>query len=262
MPTIDDALALARAGWRLLPLRGKIPITAHGVKDATADPEQVARWWARGARHNIGARVPGHLVVLDLDPRNGGTLDVLERANGGPLPETMTVYSGRGDGGQHRYYRHPGGTLSQRRLPDGIDVKTQTGYCVMPPSIHDATGKPYAWGTMLTPAPFPEGLLRLVRPPAPRPANHTSFRPRAGESDDDAYERLRERATHLAAHVAGAAEGNRNARLFWAVCTAHREGYPPDTFALLERAAVHSGLSEAEARATLASAHTTMRGNS
>lgn len=258
MPTIDEALALASAGWRLLPLRGKIPTTLHGVKDATADPELVARWWAGGATWNIGARVPGHLVVLDCDPRNGGTLAALAEANGAPLPDTLTVYSGRGDGGQHLYYRHPGGKLTQRNLPPGIDVKTDTGYCVLPPSLHPDTGRPYVWGEVTTPVPFPTGLLPLVRPPEPAPAPFPG-RARSGAPGADPG-RLARRAQHLAEHVAAAAEGERNGRLFWAACTAHREGYPPDTFELLERAAVHTGLSEAEARATIASAHRTMRG--
>jgi len=259
VPTIDDALALAAAGWQLLPLRGKIPATLHGVKDATADPAQIAQWWAGGARHNIGARVPGHLVVLDLDPRNGGTLDALAQANGGPLPDTLTVYSGRGDGGQHRYYRHPGGKLTQRNLPAGCDVKTNTGYCVLPPSLHPDTGRPYVWNEVLTPAPFPAGLLSLVRPPAPPAQVPPPFR---GARPGEYPGRLERRAGYLAEHVAAATEGQRNERLFWAVCTAHREGYPPDTFELLERAAVRAGLEESEARATVASAHRTMRGSS
>lgn len=253
MPTIDEALALARTGWRVLPLNGKIPRTAHGVKDATADPEQVAKWWAGGAQHNIGARVPGHLVVLDLDPRNGGTLAALEALNGGPLPDTLTAYSGRGDGGQHRYYRHPGGRLSQRLLPPGIDVKTETGYCVLPPSFHPATGKAYTWGSVTAAAALPPRLLELVRPPIPA-APPQRAAPPSGEAG---AKLLAIRASRLADHVASAGEGQRNGLLFWATCQAHREGYPPDTFDLLEAAAVHAGLSVHEARATIESAHRT-----
>lgn len=263
MPTIDEALVLARAGWRLLPLRGKIPVTKHGVNDATADPQQVAKWWANGARHNIGARVPGHLVVLDCDPRNGGTLDALEVANGAPLPETLTVHSGRGDGGRHLYYRHPGGRPTRRYLPAGIDVKTDTGYCVLPPSLHPDTQRPYTWGDVLTPAPLPPALLALVRPPAPQPA---APMPPRRVSGGDPQTRLLRRAQHLAAHVAAAGRGQRNDRLHWAACQAHRNASeagapcPPEVFELLAQAALHAGLTEHETRATLASAHRTMGG--
>lgn len=256
MPTIHDALLLARQGWRLLPLRGKIPVTRHGVKDASADPAQVAEWWANGANWNIGARVPGHLVVLDIDPRNGGSLEALAAANGGELSDTLAAWSGRGDGGQHRYYRHPGGRLTQRNLPPGTDVKTESGYCVLPPSIHPDTGHPYRWGDMLEPAPFPPGLLTLVRPSEPQRVAPSYAPTNSGDNAD----RLARRAAHLVQHVAAAGEGQRNGRLYWAVCEAHRCGYPPATFEQLVHAAAHAGLSEHEAAATAASAHRTMGG--
>ncbi|WP_296196003.1 bifunctional DNA primase/polymerase [uncultured Microbacterium sp.] len=244
MPDLNDALALARNGWAVIPLRGKVPVTAHGVKDATTNPDTIGRWWARGALHNVGARVPAALVVLDIDPQNGGTLDTLTEAAGGYLPDTLTVHSGRGIGGRHLYFLHPGGVLTSTRLPAGIDVKTERGYCVMPPSLHPATGRPYLW-EQHTPAHLPAVLLALLRPEVARPV-----RP----SLTTAQTPLASRAAHLARHVAAAAEGNRNARLYWAACQAIRDGHAADVFTMLERAAVSAGLPEAEARRTIASA--------
>lgn len=254
MATKDEALSLAAAGWQILPLRGKIPVTRHGVKDASSQLKHVAQWWAGQATHNVGARVPGHLVVLDLDPRNGGTLEVLETLNGGKLSPTLTVHSGRGDGGRHLYYRHPGGKLSARRLPDGIDVKTDTGYCVVPPSLHPETGQPYVWGEHPTPEPLPFELLTLLRVEPPRQAQ--SFAVGSLEGLD----LLRIRAQHLAIHMASAAEGNRNGRLFWATCQAIRDGHPRETFDLLAAAAIAAGLSADEAWETIKSAQRTERG--
>lgn len=255
MPTIHDALSLASQGWQVLPLRGKIPLTAHGVKDASNDPEHVAQWWAHAAPHNIGARVPGHLMVLDLDPRNGGTLDVLEAANGGPLPPTLTAYSGRGDGGQHLYFLHPGGKPSARLLPDGIDIKTDTGYCVVPPSLHPETGRPYRWGEHGTPARLPDRLRQLVLPPTPRPAP-ANFAP-GGPQDRD---RLTRRGLHLARHMSQATEGQRNERLHWAYCEAIRTGYPPEVFKAITDAARSVGLDDAEIARTHASARRSVGG--
>ncbi|SIT73624.1 bifunctional DNA primase/polymerase [Microbacterium sp. RU33B] len=244
MPTRDDALALARNGWAVLPLRGKIPTTAHGVKDATTDPAQIAAWWPGNARHNVGARVPSTLVVIDIDPQNGGSIQAIEEAAGVALPETLTVHSGRGTGGRHLYYLHPGGQLTSTRLPAGIDVKTSRGYCVMPPSLHPATGAPYLWEGR-HPVALPASLAVLIRPaerqrttpaPAKRPAT------------------MARRALYLAQHVQNAQDGNRNACLFWAACQAIRDGHPDDTFDLLEGAAVAAGLSDAEAQRTIASA--------
>lgn len=174
------AVELATAGWAVFPLRGKIPAIrgGRGVLDATTDLDQVIAWWSgehRGA--NIGARVPEQLFVVDIDPRNGGT-DALAQltAAHGPLPATRTTLSGRGDGGRHLYFRHPGGRLSSTRLGAGIDIKTSAGYCVMPPSIHPASGQPYRWVDGAFAAP-PAWLVDLVTLPAPAPTTEPRSRP-------------------------------------------------------------------------------------
>ena len=249
-PTRDDALRLAAFGWMVLPLNGKVPITAHGVKDASRNPVQIERWWPGDARHNIGARVPSCLLVLDIDPQNGGTLDALHDIVGGRLPRTLTVHSGRGTGGRHLYFHHPGGPVSSVRLPAGVDVKTNTGYCVMPPSLHPATGEPYRWD-YAPPAQLPLPLAHLLRPAPPRHRPSHSARRLSGSA-------LATKATHLANTIQNAPEGKRNDLLFWAACQAIRDGHPDDTLDLLEGAAVVAGLAETEAHRTVASARRTM----
>lgn len=246
-PSLADALDLARAGWAVIPLHGKVPVTAHGVKDATTDARTITAWWAGGtAVHNIGARVPASFVVLDFDPQNGGTVAGLADVLGYDLPDTLTVHSGRGTGGQHRYYLHPGGPLSSTRLPAGIDVKTGTGYCVMPPSLHPATGNPYRWDPR-TPVTLPGSLVALLRPPAARrPA--APARASAG------------RGRYLVAYVAQLGEGRRNAGLYWAACRAVEDGEPAATFDALLDAAVSAGLPDREAARTIASARRTPGG--
>ena len=119
------ALGYAAAGWEIFPLhvRGKLPLISkleggHGHLDATADADQVRRWWATYPLANIGGRVPAGLIVLDIDPRHGGDDAVADlQAAHGPLPSTLTSTSGRGDGGTHLYFVHPGGEVSGTRLP-------------------------------------------------------------------------------------------------------------------------------------------------
>lgn len=241
MPTIDDALSLGSSGWQILPLNGKVPLTRHGVKDATADLNQIRAWWAHNAHHNVGARVPGHLIVLDFDPRNGGTVEHLTEVLGHELPETLTVHSGREDGGQHRYYRHPGGSVSARRLPSGVDIKTSAGYCVMPPSIHPATGRPYRWELHPVSA-LPKTLTKLLKP----------MRPVIPATQHRAS--LEQRAQHLVRYVESATEGSRNNRLFWAACRATEDNHPVATFDALLEAAMRAGLDQNEAAQTLLSA--------
>lgn len=51
------AIELAVRGWRVLPLRGKVPAIrgGRGVHDATSDPLVVARWWG-GYLHGLQHR--------------------------------------------------------------------------------------------------------------------------------------------------------------------------------------------------------------
>jgi Bifunctional DNA primase/polymerase, N-terminal len=187
-PTADllatAAAELASNGWAVHPLRGKLPATPHGVHDATSDAKTVAECWGRGRYHgcNIGARVPSTLFVLDIDPRKRGCVEALaalELANE-PLPATLTTLSGRGDGGMHYYYRHPGGKLTARNLPEGCDLKTSGGYCVMPPSIHPVSLKPYTWLELRAPVDAPAWLVSLLRAPAQAPRQYVTPAQRGG----------------------------------------------------------------------------------
>jgi hypothetical protein len=177
------AIEYAIRNWAVLPLRGKIPaipkeLGGHGVLDATTDLVTVAVWWAgkyKGA--NIGARVPESMFVLDVDPRHGGdaTIAALQDRYG-QLPQTLTTVSGRGDGGVHLFYRRPPGELSAKRLGPGIDIKTSTGYVVLPRSIHPDTGQPYARidAPVVTP---PAWLVELLQPEPSGTARRAFLRP-------------------------------------------------------------------------------------
>jgi hypothetical protein len=190
------ALAYAAAGYEVFPLRGKLPQgncplceprspryrphqaagcgheLCHGLYAATTDSGRVQRWWARWPQANIGARVPRGLVVVDVDPRHGGQAHLAElEGEYGALPPTRVSVSGRGDGGRHSWFLHPGGVLSAARLGAGLDLKTHNGYVLLPPSRHPATGRPYRWTEPdLDPASLPAWLTRLL---TPRAGTHT-----------------------------------------------------------------------------------------
>ncbi len=84
------------------------------------------------------------VVVLDVDPRNGGdeALAALETRHG-PLPATWRVLTG--GGGEHVFFRHPGNPVNNAkgRLGPGLDLKADGGYVVAPPSEH-MSGQRYA----------------------------------------------------------------------------------------------------------------------
>lgn len=143
----NAALEYAARGWHVHPLRqgAKQPVTANGKNDATDHLPTVFKWWQDGSAlsaYNIGISCnPSGLVVLDIDPRNGGS-ETLAWAESklGRLPDTVMAITG-GDG-LHYYFRHPGGTL-RGKAGDGIDVKDH-GYVLAPPSLHPS-GERYEW---------------------------------------------------------------------------------------------------------------------
>lgn len=134
--------------FAVLPIepKGKRPLTAHGVKDATRDQAQVRAWWARWPDANVGAAMGARsgLWCLDIDPRNGGgqSLEILQDETG-PWPVTWRCATG--GGGQHFYFRLPLGAKIVNCAPmPGIDVLSDEKYTILPPSVHPS-GVPYQW---------------------------------------------------------------------------------------------------------------------
>jgi hypothetical protein len=159
----DAAVHLAGLGMYVFPLkpRGKAPMSQAGFKDATTDLERISRVWRKHPDANIGL-YPGRsgLFVFDLDgPRGLATaerLGLLEQ-------KTLVVRTGRQEGGQHRYHTHPGGTIGNLKIGDGIDVRANKGYVVVPSSIHPS-GAIYEWaGEFGDLRPLTERELALVR---------------------------------------------------------------------------------------------------
>ncbi|MBA3289526.1 MAG: bifunctional DNA primase/polymerase [Acidimicrobiia bacterium] len=200
-----DALRYGQAGYEVFPLRGKVPAIAkrdggNGVLDATTDLLQIAAWWTKYPGANIGGRVPSGVVVVDIDPRSGGldTWGALIAENGDFT--TRTAWSGRNDGGRHIYVGHPGGRV-RGSIGAGLDVKTHSGYTVLPPSIHPSSRKPYRWDDPTAPIVLPPAWLAdLLRAPPVVPKVPTS-QPTAyaGDSIADWYT-----ATHTWADTLGA----------------------------------------------------------
>lgn len=181
MPTlIQAALLYARCGWPVLPIRprAKLPLTAHGLKDASCDLEQVEAWWRRWPDANVairtGARPAGAgLVVLDVDgPEGEASLDARSK-DLGSWPATLEQRTGSGAGRQLLYALAPDqrGLQSAKRLGAGLDTRGEGGYVLLPPSVHPSGGV-YRWAGLAPPAPAPEWLLdrpRPMRAPLPPP---------------------------------------------------------------------------------------------
>ncbi|MER7725047.1 bifunctional DNA primase/polymerase [Streptomyces sp. NPDC096323] len=230
--------------------RGACGLPGHGVHDATTDPAAVralfaAAPWATGYGIACG-RPPHHLIGVDLDIDAAGRTDSVAALQQLALqhlftiPPTVTVLTP--SGGRHIWLSGPPGTAvpnSAGRLAPGIDIRGTGGYLVGPGSVTARGVYRLVPGTgTLPPAPCPSALLHLLTPPAPPRHHH-------GHPDQ---------GSGLIRFVLAAGEGQRNTRLFWAACRAYEHGFGDALAEDLTRAAVRTGLSEHEARATIASA--------
>ena len=149
---------------------GKHPRTPHGFQDATTDWDQIKLWCAQWPDANIGmptGRESG-VVVLDVDPRNGGTESFYKlQEKYGKIPDTTSQKTGgQGSQGQgsHFIFEYPKGksisSTANLNGYNGIDIKADGAYILLPPS---KTETDYSWvSTKVKPAPLPPWLLELI----------------------------------------------------------------------------------------------------
>jgi hypothetical protein len=245
------ALLYAGHGWNVFPCRGKQPYTSHGLKDATSDPEEVARMWRQWPDANVGWPVREGWIALDVDPRHDGdkSLRELQREHG-PLPMTLRAITG--SGGEHWIFRVPSG-VELRQLAGirpGLDTRLGgRGYLLVSPSVHPDTGKAYRWLAAVEPVGLPAWLVDMLKAP-PRVALVPYSPPPAWWLANSGRERKARKAlAGMARLMAEAAEGGRNDLLNWCWFKMHEYRdvvSPSDIAAELRAAALASGLSEAE----------------
>lgn len=188
------ATSACREGLKAFPnpqrdCKGECGRHGHGLYDATDDVAIVTDWWSGRYRGcNIGARIPESMLMIDIDPRHGGSASWADlTARYGPFPDCMRTDSGRGDGGCHLYVRRPPGRVTAQRLGAGIDLKTSTGYAVMAPSIHPDSEMPYTLVDGPVPAPpgwFADLVAEHRSPSTPSgfPVRHAKSAPRMSSS--------------------------------------------------------------------------------
>jgi hypothetical protein len=262
----DAALAYATRGFRVLPLHhpiqvrsrkqpgsvdcscgdpgcgsvGKHPRTPHGLHDATADPDRLARWWQRWPQANIGL-VTGELAdVLDVDGWAGrtalrGWATQHQLRLEGPLVRTGS--------GLH-YYLAATGTGNRAALLEHVDWRGRGGYVIAPPSLH-GSGTRYRWLRPLTvDLPAAPWQLRTLLGPVrqQRPQAMPRFREQAA-----GHPYGRTALQEELAAVAQAPKGRRNHTLYQAGIRL----YSLVAGGVLDHADVHAGLLAAAQAARL-----------
>lgn len=169
---LEAALHLASLGYRVFPVnRKKQPLAgSNGCKDATTDEQQIRKWFTRDMGWQLAVATGIDLFVLDLDCKNGhdgiASLHTLE-AKYEELPYGPRVITP--SGGQHWWFRYD--PLLDLRcsvgvLGDGIDVRAEGGYVVVPTSVIESGA--YRWAVDLDdcdPPPAPQWLIDLIQSP-------------------------------------------------------------------------------------------------
>lgn len=157
MKVLCAALDALNRGWSILPVRGKYPAADYlpnkewgPLREVPYTMEQALSIFRHGEGLGL-ATITGTasgLFVIDVDPRNGGTLEGLD------LP--MTPTESTPSGGAHYYFRLPDGmTLPSTELFPGVDLLAEGKYAVTAPSAG------YSWLPDLSPDDVP-----LADPPA------------------------------------------------------------------------------------------------
>ena len=205
----DAAQSYLKRGWSVVPLvpGGKRPLV-RWTEYQTRLPsvQELEAWLKKWPDANI-AIVTGSrsgLVVMDVDPRNGGaeSLRSLEEVHGALPPTIEAITGGRG---RHIYFRHPGGTVHNRvAMKPGIDLRADGGMVAAPPSLHPS-GRHYGWRVSFDPdevslAPLPSWLLDLVEPHGGRPghsADHWRCLVREGVAEGERNNTIASLSGHL-----------------------------------------------------------------
>lgn len=165
MTTLDRALEHARNGFRVFPVvhDKKEPLIPDHLNRATRDEETIRTWWGNQLQPpNIGIVTGGHLIVIDVDNKdgkNGGeNLKALAAQHGGIPPTRIATTP---SGGVHLYFTTdtPFGS-GVHKLAEAVDHRGEKGFVVAPGST--IGGKSYEWATNDPIAPLPEWIAERL----------------------------------------------------------------------------------------------------
>ena len=143
VPTValgSAALWYASVGWPVLPLvpGQKRPLTSHGLKDATTDPNKIREWWTNTPEANIGIRTGVMFDAIDVDGPTG--IQSLAELGDDVIPPVHgKVNTPRGI---HLLVEKTGDG-NRAGVRPGIDYRGRDGFVVAPPSRVDF--RSYSW---------------------------------------------------------------------------------------------------------------------
>jgi len=131
----------------------KLPWISEWKTFQTRKPtdEELAGWFGKNKDWGI-AIITGeisNLVVIDVDVSHGGTTK--------GLPPTLVARTQ--SGGWHFYYRYLKGVKNAVGVRQGVDIRSDGGYVVAPPSV--GSKGVYEWAVVEEPQPFPADVFQI-----------------------------------------------------------------------------------------------------
>ena len=139
---------------------GKHPKAKNGVHSAIAEKSEVPRAFRGRTNLAIACGAVSGCVVLDIDPRNGGSDSFAKLlAVAGWSGDLETLKEETGGGGYHYYFIYPPGIKLPKSNPafPGIDLLSDGSICVCAPSTH-ISGNPYRFMVKATGPTGPQDL--------------------------------------------------------------------------------------------------------
>lgn len=168
MTTTEAALEYASYGWSVLPVKPqeKRPLMQNWLQytKSRASLDMIRTWFDNLTGAGVGT-VTGrvsNIVVLDVESTCPESIDSILRR----YPTQLV--SRTGSGGYHLYYQYPlnVNTISNRvRLFEGVDLRADGGFIVLPPTLHPSGGV-YKWVNRGVPGAFPATLLDIQSSPS------------------------------------------------------------------------------------------------
>ena len=126
----------------------KRPLLRGGVHSASSDSAVTRTRFRALPNAAIGLATGGGRVVVDIDPKHGGTVAP-------EWPDTLTAETP--SGGRHLYHRAAVPVpCSVGKVAQGVDIRGEAGYVLVPPS------RGYRWLNELPLAELPESILRAA----------------------------------------------------------------------------------------------------
>jgi hypothetical protein len=256
--TLGDAAA--KLGLRVFPCnQDRRPVNAHGFKEASSDPEEIKREFARPGATTIGMAT-GHvsgLVAIDIDVKHPD-------ANGNDwldehyydLPPTRKHHTQ--SGGLHLIFKAPPGVEIRNSqggksgIAPGVDVRGDGGYIIIPPSPG------YSVADDIEPAEMPDWLIETCQKKRRDPPKSEAPRDYRAPQNGDASKYAESALRGECAAVANAPEGTRNGTLNVAAVklgSLVAVGLLSKQTVIIEltRAATYAGLDQREIEATIRS---------